>query len=316
MDMSPFPGQNTSSFDDMHVTKIAPGIESEDDADDDSGVIAQRLHGFFAGHGLPRHKHASQLAQILGLSRSGAFRKFQDGSFSSGDLETLAQHFEVDVGALLSAQGVAPKTVPQGEPGETHDARLLVGTIAISCRVTVGPVLAAGEHCELVATQHGAQWLVQPWGVADLQARHHRVVQMVVTPTQRALPRVAVLEDSRDLGLNMKDAFEASGFRVELFGSAAELAQRAAAAPFDAYLVDWWLQGQTAGQALQSIRGAQPSVPLVLTTGAIATGHVVEGDIVRLATALRIHVVEKPFRLALVISLVRQLIEQDSTRVA
>ncbi len=187
---------------------------------------------------------------------------------------------------------------------------MLVGTTTIQCSATLGPALAPNEHCELVATMQGQHWDIQPFAEANALAERRRVVQVLITPNQRQLPRIAILEDSHDLALNMKDAFEASGFRAELFDSAAELMERAASAPFDAYLVDWWLSGQTAIGALQSIRMAQPFVPLVLATGAIASGHAAESEIVRLVTLLRIQVVEKPFRLALIISQVRHLVEQ------
>ncbi|GHC87121.1 hypothetical protein GCM10007320_33380 [Pseudorhodoferax aquiterrae] len=295
----------------MQVSKPLPGVPlaSEDDSTDESedSVVARRLHDFFSEQGLPRHKHASQLALILGLSRSGAFRKFQDASFSASDLQTLAQHFQVDISALLSAE---PAMAAPRVEGDVQDARVLIGSLALSCKATLGAPLQPGEHCELVATEQGAEWLIQPYGAADPHIARRRVLQLVVTPSQRALPRIAVLEDSRDLAANMKDAFEASGYRVELFGSAAELARRAAEAPFDGYLMDWWLNGQTANQVLQAIRRAQPSVPMLLTTGAIAAGHAGEADIVQVATTLRIPVIEKPFRLALVISQLRQLLEQ------
>lgn len=299
----------------MEVSKTpprAPPPPADDDiADDADNVVARRLHAFFSEQGLPRHKHASQLAVILGLSRSGAFRKFQDASFSASDLQTLAQHFQVDISALLSGAPTGPGARAEGE---VQPARIYLGSLALPCRVTLGAPLAAGEHCELVATQQGEEWLVQPQAAANAQLPSRRVLQLVITVAQRALPRIAVLEDSPDLAANMKEAFEASGFRVEVFGSAAELARRAAGAPFDAYLVDWWLNGQTAAQVLQAIRKAQPAVPLILTTGAIAAGHAVEADIVHIVTALRIQVVEKPFRLALVISQIRHLLEQAAPR--
>ena len=296
-------------------SKSSPGIDSlaPEDLEEDVGtsVIARRLHDFFAEQGLPRHKHASQLAVILGLSRSGAFRKFQDSSFSASDLQTLAQHFRVDVSLLLSAQ---PGEAVAHAEGDARAARIFVGTSMLACKVSLGAALSPGEHCELVATPQGAEWLVQPYAVANAGVVRHRVLQLVITPAQRELARIAVLEDSHDLAATLKEAFEGVGFRVELFSSAADLSQRAAAAPFDAYLADWWLNGQTAASALQAIRAAQPSVPMILTTGAIDTGHAVEDEIVRIAVALRVHVIEKPFRLALLISQVKQMMEEAKSR--
>lgn len=301
----------------MQVSKSSPGLDAlapEDPGEAaGTGVIARRLHDFFAEQGLPRHKHGSQLAVILGLSRSGAFRKFQDSSFSASDLQTLAQYFRVDVSMLLSAQ---PAEAAAQADGEMLAARMFVGTTTLACKVSVGAVLSPGEHCELVASPQGSEWLVQPYATAPANLVRHRVLQLVITPRQRALARIAVLEDSHDLAATLKEAFEGVGFRVESFSSAAELSQRAAAAPFDAYLADWWLNGQTAAAALQAIRAAQPHVPMVLTTGAIETGHAVEDDIVRIAEALRVHVIEKPFRLALLISQVRQMMEEAAPKAA
>jgi CheY-like chemotaxis protein len=299
----------------MHVSKSSPNIHSppmeEPQDDEDASVISRRLHHFFSEQGLPRHKHASQLAVVLGLSRSGAFRKFQDSSFSVSDLKTLAQHFQIDVSLLLSPQSAE---TPLLSDGHLDPAQIFIGTTLLACKARVGAPLAPGEHCELVATAQDAGWLIQPYAMASHSSPRHRVVQLVMFPQQRKLARIAVLEDSHDLADNLKDAFEGAGYQVELFTSASDLAQRATASPFDAYVVDWWLNGQTAAAALQGIRRAQPNVPLILTTGAIATGHAVEDDIVRVATALRIQVIEKPFRLALLISQVKQKIEEAAER--
>jgi CheY-like chemotaxis protein len=296
----------------MTVLKTSEAADSQnfDEAIEEAStsVISGRLHDFFAEQGLLRHKHASQLAVILGLSRSGAFRKFQDGSFSASDLQTIAHHFQVDVSLLLSAQSVE---VARAEP-EMRPARIYFGARPMLCKAHIGTVLGPNDHCELVATQQGTEWLVQPYAAASANAPRHRVLQLSITPVQRQLPRLAVLEDSHDLAANLKEAFEGAGFRVEVFASAVELSRRAAVLPFDAYVADWWLDGQTAATVLQSIRKAQPTAPLILTTGAIANGHALEDDIVRIAVALRIHVIEKPFRLALLISQVNQLIEETA----
>ncbi len=292
----------------MQATKPSapPDSQTFDEHGEDASthVISNRLHDFFAEQGLPRHKHASQLAIILSLSRSGAFRKFQDGSFSAGDLQTLAQHFQVDVSLLLSANSV---DTPRSD-GDLRPARIFIGSRPLQCKALIGAALGPNDHCELVATAQGSEWLVQPFAAAGTGGARHRVLQLVITPVQRQLPRLAVLEDSSDLAANLKDAFEGAGFRVETFGSAEELSRRAVAAPFDAYVVDWWLNGKTSAGVLETIRRAQPTVPLVMTTGAIANGNAVEDDIVRVAVALRIQVIEKPFRLALLISQVNQLV--------
>lgn len=266
-------------------------------------LISRRLHEFFTEQGLPRHKHSSKLAAILGLSRSGAFRKFQDASFSASDLENLAQSFQVDVSRLLGGHA---------EQASTHTdqaARIVIGGRPIPCQATIGAELEPHEHSDLVATLNNHEWLVQPYTDASAGARH-RVLKIVLMPEQRHLQRVAVLEDSADLAANLREAFEGSGFGVELFSSAAALAQRAALAPFDAYVVDWWLNGQTSAAILEFIRTAQPTVPLILTTGAIANGNAAEDEIVRISMAHRVQVIEKPFRLALLISQVKRLLDE------
>lgn len=271
-----------------------------------TSVISRRLHDFFAEQGLPRHKHSSQLAVILGLSRSGAFRKFQDGSFSAVDLQALARHFHVDVSALLSSHPVEAER----SDGEVRPAQIVIGNRPMACKATIGAELGPHEHCELVATLQGNEWLVQPYAAASGARR--RVLQVVLTPLQRQLPRLAVLEDSADLAANLKEAFEGAGFRVETFSSASELSRQSAVAPFDAYVVDWWLNGKTSAAVLQSIRQSQPTVPMILTTGAIANGNADENDIVRVAVALRLQVIEKPFRLALLMSQVKQQLGETS----
>lgn len=273
-----------------------------------TSLVSHRLRGFFAEQGLPRHKHASELAVILGLSRSGAFRKFQDGAFSAADLESLAQHFRVDISQLLSDQ---PADASCGD-GEMQAASLVIGGHSIACKALIGTELGRHEHSELVATLQDSAWRVQPYAAVDSVHRHHRIHKVTIIPAQRQLPRLAVLEDSADLAANLKDAFTAAGFRVELFSSATALSQESAIAPFDAYVIDWWLDGTTSAAVLQTIRKAQPSAPLILTTGAIANGNAAEDEIARLSMAHRIQIIEKPFRLTLLISQVKLLLGETS----
>lgn len=273
-----------------------------------ASLVSRRLHDFFVRQGLPRHKHSSQLALILGLSRSGAFRKFQDGAFSATDLQTLAEHFSVDIIELLSQTSAAQAPPPQATGLPPTQARISLGGRNLACQAEIGEELGVNDFSELVATLQGVDWQVHPFPGPQGSTPRHRVVQVLIRPTHRQLPRVAVLEDSVDLAANLKEAFENAGFRVELFTAADELLRRAMVLPFDAYLIDWWLNGQTSAAVIQALRANQSTAPLILTTGAIANGYAVEDDIVRVAMEHRVQVIEKPFRLALLISQVRQLL--------
>lgn len=273
-----------------------------------ASLVSRRLHDFFVRQGLPRHKHSSQLAVILGLSRSGAFRKFQDGAFSAADLQALAEHFEVDVSLLLSQTAAPPTQALPSSALPPAPARIVLGGRNLACQVEIGDELGANDFSELVATLQGSEWQVHPFPGPQGTLARHRVIQLLIRPAHRQLPRVAVLEDSVDLAANLKEAFEGAGFRVELFTAADELLNRATTQPFDVYLVDWWLNGKTSAAMIQALRASQSTVPLILTTGAIANGYAVEDDIVRVAMEHRVQVIEKPFRLALLISQVRQLL--------
>lgn len=273
-----------------------------------TSLVSRRLHDFFVRQGLPRHKHSSQLAVILGLSRSGAFRKFQDGAFSAADLQTLAEHFEVDVSQLLGQTATSQAPASQTSGGPSTPAHMALGGRKLNCQVEIGGELGANDFSELVATLQGSEWQVHPFPGPQGSGPRHRVFQVLIRPTHRPLPRVAVLEDSVDLAANLKEAFENAGFRVELFTTTDDLLDRANAQPFDAYLVDWWLNGKTSAAMIQALRFSQATVPMILTTGAIANGYAVEDDIVRVAMEHRVQVIEKPFRLALLISQVRQLL--------
>lgn len=291
----------------LHANPDTTHLDEPHDSQPTS-LVSRRLHDFFVRQGLPRHKHSSQLAVILGLSRSGAFRKFQDGAFSAADLQALAEHFQVDVSLLLS-QTSAPQAQTQQAAGlPPTPARIVLGGRHLACQVEVGDELDPNDFSELVATLQGSEWQVHPFPGPQSGSPRHRVVQVLIRPAHRQLPRVAVLEDSVDLAANLKEAFENAGFRVELFTAADDLLDRATAQPFDAYLVDWWLNGKTSASMIQALRASQSAVPLILTTGAIANGYAVEDDIVRVAMEHRVQVIEKPFRLALLISQVRQLL--------
>lgn len=86
------------------------------------------------------------------------------------------------------------------------------------------------------------------------------------------IPRVAVLDDDEEAAELAAHVLRGRGWNVEVFHAIEPLLERLRGAGFDAYVLDWRLEGETAAPVLHAIRSQAggDAVPVVVLSGNLA----------------------------------------------
>lgn len=164
------------------MTPDDKNFPAEDQNDDipaeDANLGTRLLDDLFSRHGVPKHKQASLITKILGLSRSHGARK-RDGTYPLTliELARIARHF----GESLR-QALEPTVTGAG----LQDALLVTGELELPCCVELGAVVRRPQmqpHAahRLVAIGAAERLLVVRAADVNLPAR--RVKRLVLRDT-------------------------------------------------------------------------------------------------------------------------------------
>lgn len=231
------------------------------ESDTRASAVSQALAALLDRSGVPERQRLKVLSDVLGLAYQQVRRRWiGDTDWSSEELGRVARHFGEAVAPLLcaSVDGV-------GEPATVQFGDVQVpGTIWVGRQVSpderLGPLLAVRRG----ATEPGPVWkIVRSTQADDLPAY---VIRRFVYEASPA-PRIAVLDDDKDLAEDIARYLRAKGFDALAYHSAGEFREALAARRFDAYILDWLLGDDTAQPLLEEIRAADPASPILILTG-------------------------------------------------
>ncbi|AHB05921.1 MULTISPECIES: response regulator [Pandoraea] len=272
---------------------------------DDNLLMAQRVGQLMERHAIPKSKQTGALAKTLGLSPAQAHRKMRGQSnWTYGELRDVAAAFNASITALLD-----PET---SEHAQGVPALLDFGNHLVPCQAWIGPEILTGQGSEYVAMSTAGSWRLYP---SDMAPRGKKfVVELIEIRPKSLVPTrltVAVVDDDGGSdaqgGLRTADTvcmyLNSKGYDARAFYSAAAFREALKQTVFDAYVVDWMLDHETAETALSEIRTSDnPDAPVFILTGQMQAGNVNESDIARAITAFDVDVLEKPARLPLLVA--------------
>jgi CheY-like chemotaxis protein len=266
------------------------------------------LKNFLLSKGIARHKQTGELAGLLGLAKTSIFRKFKgDSSFTLPELKTIAEHFATDVETL---RGV-PSNESQKSASSHEAARVNIQGLPALAEIEVGAALQSDDVCDLVAIKRSNVWDVFLWGSPELLGHAlHSIKSLKLSAMPR--PRIAVLEDDPGVADLTRNYLESEGMVVHIYEESNTLIKAMGHRPYQGYVVDWILGGDTAQAAIEAIRALQARAPIAITTGAMNTGKETEGELIPFAERLGAGIFEKPFRHAVLASYIRRGISIDA----
>lgn len=257
--------------------------------------IASRVRDLMERHGIIERKQSGELARILSLSFSAAYRKLNSASpWTIEQINKVAAHFNESPAALLEAMTENERLPVTGEP---HEATLTIGNKAIPCFAWIDGPLVEGQVAELVAIREQGRWHIRDMATTFEGVRYD-VEKIEIYPRQIARLTIAVIEDDESTADNITEYLNAIGFNATPYYSTGSAMKAMLNQVFDGYVIDWCIGNETAEDIIKSIRASDhPTAPIILLTGQIEAGNADEVELARLVRRFNVDCKEKPARL-------------------
>ena len=102
-----------------------------------------------------------------------------------------------------------------------------------------------------------------------------------MSKTRATNKRILLIEDDLSLQIAMRYALEDLGYEIVVAGDQAHAASAILDGPYDAAVVDYFLDNVPASGLIAALRRRYPDIPLVCSTGACAEQIELEGDLLR-----------------------------------
>ncbi len=276
--------------------------EEADDAKE-PGLAARAVRALLQRHGIPRHRQAPLLAEILGVPYRQAHRKLGGQvSWSLEEQQTVARRFGETLADMVDAVAAS----------DAEAATLVVDDLRLPCRFWRGAALAAAPAEGLVAVHQPAGWTVAsarraPAG--DLFAV--RKLALSLGAAQDAPRRkLAVLDDQSGLAENLASQLRRAGFDVVPYVTLDALQAEFRPQRFDGYVLDWLIGQQDVSALIAAIRAHDAACPIAVLTGQLARGTVDEDVMARVVSAYKqLFVFEKPERVPLIVATLNRTFE-------
>jgi two-component system, OmpR family, response regulator PhoP len=93
--------------------------------------------------------------------------------------------------------------------------------------------------------------------------------------------RILLIEDDRSLQIAMRYTIEDLGYEIVVAGDEARAASAILEGPYDAAVVDYFIENASAAGLIADLRRRYPHMPLVCSTGACAEQMELESDLLR-----------------------------------
>jgi two-component system response regulator PhoP len=93
--------------------------------------------------------------------------------------------------------------------------------------------------------------------------------------------RILLIEDDRSLQIAMRYTIEDLGYELVVAGDQVRAASAILDGPYDAAVVDYFIEDVPASGLIAALRRRYPHIPLVCSTGACAEQIELEGDLLR-----------------------------------
>jgi CheY-like chemotaxis protein len=251
----------------------------------------------FDRHGVPHSERSRLVERILQLAYSAAHRRVRGkASWTIEELQALAAHFGETLDEVFIA---AAKT--RGDA-----ATLVAGDLRLKCQLWVGAETRQPAQGGLVATREGGRWTVVA-ASEDITGPMYEIRQLLMEPDAAYGSRVAVLGDDAAVTDPLCAFLRQAGFRADAFHAIAPLQDALDAQPYDGYVFDWSVGGQTVAALVERIRATDPRCPIAIFTGRNERGDVVS-DIADMMARHDVRHFSKPLDPHLITAVLKRLI--------
>lgn len=262
--------------------------------------VTDDIRALMTSRGIPKKEQSREVARILGLSISQAYKKF---SGSADWSMTQIKAIEKEYGAPLMSRGPA---------GSGTDLRSKAVEVALKIQgatypayAVIGSQYATRQTVDFVAVGRPGQWTVIDYPSAPVHEAHYKVEYLEIAVQEPRQYSVAVLDDDVGTADSIADALDQSDFKAFAYYSIEKLEKAMEQEQFDAYVLDWKIGSKTSESLIDTIRtGANSNAPVFLLTGVLHADK--EDEIMRIVRAYSVRYLEKPVRMKLLAATIGQ----------
>lgn len=255
--------------------------------------ITEDVRALMSSKGVPKKEQSREVARILGLSISQAYKKFSGmADWSMAQIKAIEKAY----GEPLAARGVSDGSNDLRR--RAVDVTLQLGDSSIAAHAVIGAQYVTKEAADFVAIGSRDRWTVVPQQNAPAKEAQFRVEYLEIAIKESRQYAVAVLDDDRNTADSVADALSENGFRATPYYKISDLEAAMEQDQFDAYVLDWKMGAETSEALIELIRmGANSEAPICLLTGQYNTER--EEEIVRVVRNYGVQILEKPVRMKL-----------------
>lgn len=263
----------------------------------DDEHISAHVKEMMNSHGVGKRGQATELARILGISYSAATRKIKGQMpWKLEQIKKVAEYFNEPVDRLVSAFKADKSTITNGI---RQDATFVVANRSFPCAAWLGNRVERKPSTSYVGIKEGAKWVIYPASDAPPTCAFHveRVELNGRHSEELEQPVIAVVDDSPETIESLCDYFNGKGLTALSYSSLHSFENALHPTQFDAVVIDWLFESETAADTIAKIRSSENSdAPILLLTGQLVTGKADEDDITAIIRKFDVTCMEKPIR--------------------
>lgn len=260
------------------------------DIEKSKNPITENIRALLLKNGVPKKEHSREVARILGLSVSQAYKKFSGmADWSMAQIRAIEKEYGQPIGQRSPS--------PDDLRSQTVEVTLHIGAEKLPAFAVVGTVALSRQPKEFVAFGGPGAWQVMRAEELAPTETFYSVKFLEIALPEARHYSVAVLDDDRPMADSITEYLNASdAFRATAFYSIDSLDKAMKQEQYDVYILDWKIGTRTSESLIQTIRaGANSDAEVYLLTGQIDDNR--EDDIVRIQRAYKALYLEKPVRM-------------------
>jgi hypothetical protein len=205
-----------------------------------SAIVAKNVGEFLTQNGVPKHKQAKILCDILNVSPSHAHRKITGASpWEIAHLQKLASYF----GKAASACGIAFSNVSKCDQ-VLSEATFIVGDFKLACLIAVGSPVYTIKNTEIVAWKCDGSWIVTAsTAVPEFEKNMlYKVRHLELIMEGAQILNVANLTKDTEYSKAIHEYLKGSRIESISYFDPHALLDDLEHRNFDAYIIDWGIE--------------------------------------------------------------------------
>lgn len=255
--------------------------------------------------GIPQHKHADMVKQILSISTPQAHRKVKDLSpWDLNQIEIMLNHLEVTITDFFAL--IENRSTIQ------HEANITVSGERMKCFFFSQQTRA--NKSMLSAIKINDQWeIISENDNIESNFKQDKIpIGLILIRPQKkqiTIKRIAILDDDIEITKTISEHIYSKETKIDCFNNYDLLNSAIDNTEYHVYVLDWMIKDKNVFRLIEKIRNSEKPDPMIIVlTG--QSGDMINDEISRAVTDFDIiGPFEKPLRLEIINSNIKKYLE-------